>query len=185
MFLIGKHCFPPKKGIFCLFLSVSLSFSIAFFGLPLFHFFFLCLSLFLSFLPSFLSFFLLSFGFLFLSLSLFWFLLCFCFMKGTTSKYSITKFLFINPFSFLLVSSLLFSFKSPFLFFAFFLILSCVFVLHQCFSLKMQVQKTPILGQEGGCNITFFLSTCVLQNVKSYRFLGIFWPIFVVFQKTL
>ena len=38
---------------------------------------------------------------------------------------------------------------------------------------KVQVRKTPILGQEGVCNITFFfLSTCVLQNVKSYRFFG-------------
>ena len=49
----------------------------------------------------------------------------------------------------------------------------------------MQVQKTPIWGQEGGCNITvFFLSTRALQNVKSYRFLlAFFWPIFGVFKK--
>ena len=135
-FLIEKHCFLPEKGIFCLFFSVSLSFSIAFVGLLLFHFVFLCLSLFLSFLPSFLSFFFVFFWFLvFVSFFFWWFLLYFCFMKGTTSKYSITKLLFINPFSFLLVSSLLFSFKSPFLsFFFFFSDFKFVFVQHQCFS---------------------------------------------------
>ena len=30
--------------------------------------------------------------------------------------------------------------------------------------------KTPFFGQEGGCNKTFFLITCVLQNVNSDRF---------------
>ena len=52
-----KPCFPPRKGHFCLFLSVSLCSSLAFFGLPLFQCFFLCLSLLLvlfSFLPVFL-----------------------------------------------------------------------------------------------------------------------------------
>ena len=44
-----KTCFPPRKGHFLLFLSVSLCFSLAYFGLPLFQFFFLCLSLFFSF----------------------------------------------------------------------------------------------------------------------------------------
>ena len=55
---------PQKRAFFVFFLSVSLSFSLAFFRLPLFHFLFLCLSVFLFFLPSFLSFF---FGFLFVS----------------------------------------------------------------------------------------------------------------------
>ena len=117
-----KPCFPPRKGQFCLFLSVSLCSSLAFFGLPLFQFFFLCLSLLLcpSFLPSCLSF-LLSCASLFLSLSFLFFLLCFCFMKRTTSKYSITKFFFIHLSSFL-VSCLLFSLKSLFIIFIFLLI---------------------------------------------------------------
>ena len=51
-----KPCFPLEKGIFCLFLSVSLCFSLAYFGLHLFQFFFLCLSLLLVLFPSFLSF---------------------------------------------------------------------------------------------------------------------------------
>ena len=80
-----KTLFFPIKGILCLFLSFSLCFSLAFFGLPLFLFLFLCLSLslslsllFLSFF-SFLSFFFAFFWFLFLSLSFLFFLLCFFF----------------------------------------------------------------------------------------------------------
>ena len=83
-----KTLFFLRKGHFCLF-SVFLFLSpLAFFGLPLFQFLFVCLSVFFFsfFLPSRLSF-LLSFGSLSLSLSFFFFLLCFSFMKGTTSKY--------------------------------------------------------------------------------------------------
>ena len=104
-----KPCLSPRKGHFCLFWSVSLCFSLAFFGLPLFQFLFPCLSrvLFL-FLSSCLSF-LLSCGSLFLSLSFLFFLLCFCFMKGATSTYSIAQLFFINSFSFW-VSCLVISF---------------------------------------------------------------------------
>ena len=42
------------------------------------------------------------------------------------------------------------------------------------------------IGQKGGCNKTGFLSTCVLENVKSYRFFGpLFWQFLVDVQKTL
>ena len=62
-FKIGKPCFPPKKGNFCLFICVSLCFSLAVFGPPpFFPFLFLCLSLVILFLPSF-QFFHLSFWF--------------------------------------------------------------------------------------------------------------------------
>ena len=125
-----KTCFPPEKGHFCLFLSVSLCISLAFFGLP--PFLFLCLSLVLFFLPSFLSFFLLSLGSLVLSLSFLCSLLCFRLTKRTTSKYSIADFS-IDPF-FCFLSCFLFevSLKSLFLIFVF-LILSYVFVQHECF----------------------------------------------------
>ena len=73
--------FPLEKGVF---LDVSLCFSLAFLGLPLFQFLFLCLSLVLVLFASFLSFFFVFFGSLFFFR---FFLLCFCFMKGTTSKY--------------------------------------------------------------------------------------------------
>ena len=56
-FLIGKPSFPPKKGSFCLFICVSLCFSLALFGAsPFFPFLSLCLSLVIFFLPSFLFF---------------------------------------------------------------------------------------------------------------------------------
>ena len=102
--------FSPRKGHFCLFLSVSLCSSLAFFGLPLFQFFFLCLSLLLVlfFLPSCLSF-LLFFASLFLSLSFLFFLLCFCVMKSTTSERLMYK-------VFLHQSFLFFDFLSSFLF---------------------------------------------------------------------
>ena len=48
--------FPREKRVLC--------FSLAFFGLPIFHFLFFCLSLILFFLPSFLSFFIAFFWFL-------------------------------------------------------------------------------------------------------------------------
>ena len=118
-FLIQKETlvFPLEKGIFCLF-SVFLFLSpLAFFDLPLFLFLFPCLSLFFFsfFIPSCLCF-LLSFGSLFWSLSLFFFLLWFSFMKGTTSKYSIASFS-SSIFSLFLVSCL-FCFKFLFLIFA-------------------------------------------------------------------
>ena len=64
-FFTKNLVFPPRKGHLCLFLSVSLSFSLAFFGLPLFQIFFLCLSLLLVLFSSFLSFFFAFFCFLF------------------------------------------------------------------------------------------------------------------------
>ena len=59
-----KPVFPPKKGIFCLFVVFLFLSPFAFFGLPLFQFLFLCLSVVLFFLPSFLSFFFAFFLFL-------------------------------------------------------------------------------------------------------------------------
>ena len=185
--------FPPEKGIFCLFLSLSLCFSLAFFGLPLFQFLFLCLSLSLSislplslvlfhffFLLVFL--FLLSFGSFFLSLSFLLFLLCFCFVKGTTSKHSIAIF-FINLFCLFLVSCLVFSFEYLFLMFVFFYF--SVFKL--CFWFNMNVfgfktNKNTHFWSRGGLQQNVFLFiTCVLQNVKSYRFSWgpFFWQILV------
>ena len=53
-FLLGKPCFPPKKGNFCLFICVSLCFSLALFGPPLFFPFSFFVSLSCYFLSSFL-----------------------------------------------------------------------------------------------------------------------------------
>ena len=79
-------CFPPEKGIFCLF-SVFLFLSpLALLGLPLILFLFLCLSFFFFsfFLPSCLCFCFLLVPCFGPFLSFFLFLLCFSFMKGTT-----------------------------------------------------------------------------------------------------
>ena len=176
--------FPLEKGHFCLFLSVSLCSSLAFFGLPIFSVF-LSLSLSCScpfFLPSCLSF-LLSFASLFLSLSFLFFLLCFCFMTRTTSEYSITKLFFINIFSFL-VSCLLLSLKSLFLIFVFFADLKLCFCSTSLFLVSNKPSwKTPLFGQKGGCNKTFFfMNLCFAKCEKlSFfwgHFFGKFWLMF-------
>ena len=91
LLLMEKPVFPLEKGIFGLFFSVSLCFSLAFFGLPLFKCLFLCLSPALfSFFTSFLSFcscFLLVPCFsLFLSLFLFFCFLCLLFHERNNIK---------------------------------------------------------------------------------------------------
>ena len=173
--------FPLEKGIFCLYLSVSPSFSLAFFGLPLFSFSFsfsVSLSLSLScscFFSSFLSFFLLCFGSLFLSLSFLFFLLCVCFMKRTSSKYSIATFFFINNFSFFWFP-VLFFLSNPFFLSLLFPDLSYVFVQHQCFWFQnKQLNKTEILVKRGvATKRVFFMNLCFAKNVKSYRFFFFF-----------
>ena len=137
--LIEKPWISPKKGPFFDFQCFPFSLPSLFLGLSFFHVHVLCLSLSLSlffFLPSFLSFFFAFFLFLiFVS-----FFLCLssllCFMKRTTSKYSITK-IFVHQ-SFLIFVAFLssFSFKSPFLIFACFLIFSFVFCSTSMFSFK-------------------------------------------------
>ena len=178
--------FRLEKGIFCLFSMFLFLSPLTFFGLPLFLFLFLCLSLSLVFLSSSLSFFLLSFCFLFLSLFHFYFLLCFCVMKRTTWKFSIAIHFSWNIFSFFWFPVLLFL-SNPF----FLSLLFPDFKLCFLFNInvfgfkKKQSWKTPIFGQKGSCNKTFFLWTCVLENVKSYRFFPIFLPNFGWCSKTL
>ena len=69
----------------------------------------------------------------------------------------------------------------------FFKSLSLIFAFLSMFSVsKNPSWNTPIFGQKGCCNKTVFLWTCVLQNVKSYRFLAIFLGKFwLMFKKTL
>ena len=105
-FLIQNNLvFPLEKGIFCLCLGVSLCFfSLAFFGLPLFQFLFLCLSLVIFFISSLLSLFLVSFDSLFF-LSFFPFLSSLLFFHDRNNiKTFNCNFFFINMFSFSLVS---------------------------------------------------------------------------------
>ena len=162
--------------MFCLFLSVSLCFSLAFFGLPLFQFLFLCLSLVLFFFSSFLSFFFAFFWFLvFVSFfpSLSYLLL---FHERNNMQIVNYKGFFVHQ-SFLFVSfPVLFSLSNPLFLSLLFLILSYVFCSTSMFLVSKQTSwKTAMFGQEGSCNKTFILWTCVLQNVESYRFL---WALF-------
>ena len=150
-FLLYKKnlVFPLEKGIFCLFSAFLFLSPLAFFDLPCFSF---PVSLFSSFLSLFLLVFvfLLSFGSLFWSLSLFFYLLWFSFMKGTTSKYSIASFFFINILSCLF--SCLFMFQVPFSCLCSFLILSYVFVQHQGFwfpNKQLKKKKKHFLVKRG------------------------------------
>ena len=134
-----KPVFPPRKGHFLFIFYVSLSFSLNLFGPPPFSVS-LSLSLAFSCLSSFLSFFFAFFWFLvFVSFSCF-FLLCFCFLKRTTWTFSIAISFFLKYFLFLLVSCLAFLFQIPFSYLCFFLILSYVFVQHQCFKFQKELK---------------------------------------------
>ena len=172
------YCFSPRKGFFLSIVeSLPLFILSLVLGLPLFQFLFLCLSLcllfFYFFLPSCLAL-LLSFGSFFLSLSFLLFLLCFCFMKGTTSKHSIA--FFHQCFSFWGFLSC-FLRSNPFSLCLFFFpdFQLCFFVQYECFWFQNKQLKhthTHVWSRGGGCNKSFILSTCVLQNRKSYRFFG-------------
>ena len=184
MLLIEKTCFPTKKGNFCLF-SVFLFLSPStFFDLPLFLFLFLCLSLALVFLSSFLSFFFAFFFAFFLFLVFvsfhFSFFFAFVFGKGQHEHFKL-QFFFINLFSFLWFL-VLFYFQIPFPYLCLFLILSYVLFNMNVFGFK----KHNCLVKRGVAAKRAFLSTCVLQNVKSYRFFWrLFCPILVDVQKAL
>ena len=93
-----KTRFPPRDRHFLFIFECLPLFILGLFWPPPFQFLFLCLSRVLFFLSSFLSFLFTFFWFLvFVSLFVFC-LLCFCFMKETTSNYSITKFSFHQSF---------------------------------------------------------------------------------------
>ena len=172
--------------MFSVFLFLSPS---TFFGLPLVQFLFLCLSLSLSLVLFFLSSFL-SFFFCFLLVPSFSLFLIFLSSLLLFSEKNNTKCLncncfFINSFSFLWFPVLFFSFKSLFLIFVFPGIQLCFLLNINVLVSKNTSRKTPIFGQKGSCNKSFFLITYVLKNVKSYRFFPLFCQILVDVQKTL
>ena len=149
---------PQEKGIFWLFLSVSLCFSLAFLGLPLFQFIFLCLSLLLVRFP-------------FFPVFLFCFILLPCFVSFFPFLSSLLLFheknniRIFNYKVFLHQYFLFFGFLSSFLFESLFLIFVFVADLKLCFLLniivfwfqKNQVEKHQFLGKKGGCNKPGFL----------------------------
>ena len=164
-----------KRAFFCLFLVFLFLSPFAFFGLPLFQF--LCLSVVLFFLPSFLSFFLLSFCFLFLSLSFLFFF--FAFVSWKEQHQNIQLQLFFLKYFLFFWFPVLFSVWSLFFLSLLFPDFKLCFCSTSMFLVSNnQIEKHTCLVKKGGCNKTFFLWACVLQNVKSYRF---FCPLFAKF----
>ena len=156
LLLMPKKSFPPKKGHLGFIFECLPLFLLSLFLPPPF-----LLSLSLSLSCSFPSFFLLVFLFVFfwflvfLSPSFLFFLHCFCFMKEQHQTILLRS-IFPSILSLSLVSCLVVSFKSLFLIFVCFLILSCVFVQRLCFQNK-QVEKHQFLVKRG---LQQFISLC-------------------------
>ena len=131
--LLIENLFPPQKRQFCFYFSVSLCFSLAFFGLPLFTFSFFSLSLsVLVFLPSFL--FLIS-----LSGSCFLFLfVCFLFQDALL-------FVFVCLFScFFWITRLFFGIASCFLVVVVVVVVVVLFLLLWYFLFLVTYQRTSL-----------------------------------------
>ena len=185
-FLIQKNLVcSPRKGHFCLFLSVSLCFSLAFFGLPLFKFLFLFLSLVLVLFSSFSSFFFAFFWFLVL-VSFFPFLSSLLlFHERKNIKVFNCKKLLHQYFLFFGFLSCFF-FQIPFSYLSFFLILSYVFLFNiNVFGFKKtKVEKQQFLVKRGvATKRRFFINLCFAKYEKlsflgGCPFLGKFWVLF-------
>ena len=189
LLLIENLFFPLEMCIFCLFLSVSLCFSLASFGLPLFQFILLCLCLSLSLSCSFLCFFPPVFLFCFLLVPCFSLFLCFSLSSlllfHERKNIKIFNYNCFSSIILFLVFCLAFSFKSLLLVFAFFLILSYVFVQHQWFWFqKPQVEKHQFLVKRGVATKRYYYEPVFWNMWKVIVFLAIFWANFVDFQKT-
>ena len=181
-FLIKKHLvFPPEKGIFCLF-SVFLFLSpLAFLGLPLFLFLFLCLS------PFFFSFFLLVFPFCFLLVP------CFClFLSLSSLLFSHEK----NTIKILNCKFCLHQYFLCFWFPVFFLVSSSFFLsllfpdfkLCFLFNIKVfdfQTNNFKKMVKRGVATKRFFNEPVFCKSQKLSFFWAIFWQFLGDVQKTL
>ena len=170
------------NGHFCLFLSVSLCFSLAFFGLPLFQFLFLCLSLVLALFPSFLvflfCFLLVPCYCLFLSFSFFFAFVSWKEQHQNTLLQICSSSIFSRFFGFLSC----FLFQIPFSYLCYFLILSYVFCNVNVFGFQKNKWKNKNFGEKGSCNKRFFIK---MLKVLVF-FVAIFlWQSLVDVQKTL
>ena len=103
-------------------------------------------------------------------------------MKGTTCKYSITKFFIINPSFFGFLSCFLF--QVPFSYSCFFSDFKlCFLVQHQCFWFQNKQVRKKIKRRVA--TKRFFMNLC-LQIVKGHRFFGaLFWQILIDVRKAL
>ena len=163
-----------------------------FFGLPLFHFLFLCLSVLLLsfFLPSCLSFLAFFFFLVFVSFFLCSFFCAFVSWKEQHENIKLEFLLFINPVLIFVGFLSCFLFEISFsLSLFFFLILSYVFCSTSLFLAfkKPKLKNTTFwVKKRGGCNITgfFFMNLCFAKCEKlsflggGANFLAIFWLFF-------
>ena len=179
--------FPLKRAFFGLFSVFPFLSPLTFFGLPLFHFLFLCLSVLLLsfFLPSCLSF--LAFFFFLVFVSFFCSIFC-AFVSWKEHENIKLEFLFfIKMFSFLgFLSCFLFEISFPCL--CFFPDFELCFLFNIIvFGFKKTSWKTHFFQKKGGCNKTgFFMNLCFAKCQKlSFFFWHFFLHFLVVFQKTL
>ena len=186
LFLIEKNLFfPLKRAFFGLFSVFPFLSPLTFFGLPLFHFLFLCLSVLLLsfFLPSCLSF--LAFFFFLVFVSFFCSIFC-AFVSWKEHENIKLEFLFfIKMFSFWgFLSCFLFEISFPYLcFFSWFWVM--FFVQHHCFWFQKNKLKNTFFQKKGGCNKTgFFMNLCFAKCQKLSFFFGhFFFAFFWLFFK--
>ena len=176
-FLMDKKlCCPLRQGHFLFILECLPLFVLSLFWPPPFSTFSFSVSLsillFSFFFPSCLSF-LLSFRSLFFSLSFLFFLLCFCFVKGTTSKNWIATFF---PYIFSLFGFLSWFFSwIHFSHLCFCLILSYVFFNINVFGFKNQSWKHQFLIKRGVATKFFFMNLCFAKCEKLSFFFAHCW----------
>ena len=185
LFLIEKPCFPPKRAFFCLVSVFPFPFSLAFFGLPLFHFLFLCLSLFLFFLPSFLSFVFAFFLFLvFVSFFLFLYYLLLFHEKNNIKLFNYRAFLHQSFLIYVAFLSCFFQIPFPYLCFFLFSHLKFCFLFNiNVFFKKCNFKKHQFLVKRGLQHNGFFISLC-LAICEKLSFFGGHFCQFIAFQKS-
>ena len=180
VFSIKKPCFSPRKG-HVLFFSVSLSLfwpPLFFcFSFSVFSFLFFFLSSFLSFLFAFFWFLVFVSFFIFLSSLLF-------FHERNHMKILNCKFCLHRSFLFFWFP-VFFCFKFLFLSLLFPDFKLCFLFNIMVFDFQTNNLKKHFWFKRGVATKRFFLSTCVLENVKSYRFFGPFFGNFGRCSKTL
>ena len=177
--------FPIKRAFFGLFSVFPFLSPLTFFGLPLFHFLFLCLSVLLLsfFLPSCLSF--LAFFFFLVFVSFFCSIFC-AFVSWKEHENIKLEFLFfIKMFSFLgFLSCFLFEISFPYL--CFFPDFELCFLFNIiCFWFQKNKLKNTFFQKKGGCNKTVFFYEpvfCKMSKVIVF-FFGIFFAFFWLFFK--
>ena len=178
LFNTKKPFFPLEKGMFCLLLSVSVSFSLAFFWPPPFQFLLVCLTLVLVLFSFFLSFFIL---YCFLLVPCFCLFLSFSFFFAFVSWKEQHQNIKLQSFSSSIVSSLflvscLFFFQIPFSYLCFFPDHNLSFLFNiNVFGFKKPKLKNTNFWSKGVLQQNGFFYQPVFCKCEKLSF---FWPFF-------